>query len=274
MDTFSTNSTRGEVILNSPQKREKGSRGWCFTLNNWTEEEFHTIKSFCGKGKWIIGKEVGEEETPHLQGYVEFKDAVSFVKMKKVIPRAHLEKRIGTKKQAEDYCKKEGNFETNIPLPRKERFLKARYSNVIWRPWQQEILDRISTPIGLNRDIHWYWETEGNFGKSYLASYIIATKKAICVSGKLEDIMYQVVEWQEENPDDDLEVAIVDIPRRSADYVNYTAIEKLQDGAGRCGKYKGGNVWCLPMHILVFSNQEPDYNAMSADRWNVHELRH
>lgn len=48
----------------------------------------------------------------HLQGYVEFKDKVSFKVAQKYIgdPVAHIEQRKGTNVQARDYCMKEGDY--------------------------------------------------------------------------------------------------------------------------------------------------------------------
>lgn len=85
------------------------NRNWCFTLNNYTEEEVEAIKVIeCNY--LIFGKEVGESGTPHLQGYIEFKNARHLGGVKKLIgSRAHLETRKGTAEQASTYCKKEGN---------------------------------------------------------------------------------------------------------------------------------------------------------------------
>lgn len=50
-------------------KQSTQSKHWCFTLNNWTVEELEQIEQIVQQccDKWIIGKEVGEEGTPHLQ---------------------------------------------------------------------------------------------------------------------------------------------------------------------------------------------------------------
>lgn len=85
-------------------------RNFCFTLNNYSNLEYTLLKDL--ECKYIvIGEEVGESGTPHLQGYVEFKNPRSFKGIKKIIgDRAHIERRYGTSTQAADYCKKDGKF--------------------------------------------------------------------------------------------------------------------------------------------------------------------
>lgn len=86
------------------------SRAWCFTINNPSDEE----RKLCDEVQCnyiVYGNEVGENGTPHLQGYIEFKDGKSLSSVKKTLGnRVHLESRKGTPRQASDYCKKEGNF--------------------------------------------------------------------------------------------------------------------------------------------------------------------
>ena len=60
----------------------------------------------------IIGKEVGENGTHHLQGYGEFASQVRFHRIKKEVNnQMHFERRYGPQKSAIDYCKKDGQFE-------------------------------------------------------------------------------------------------------------------------------------------------------------------
>jgi len=92
------------------------SRDWCFTLNNWTDEQYASVLKITA-AYLCVGKEVGESGTPHLQGYLYFANAVSFESMKKKIPGAHLEKAKGTSEQASTYCKKEGDWHEQGDLP-------------------------------------------------------------------------------------------------------------------------------------------------------------
>lgn len=86
-------------------------RNFCFTLNNYSEEEFEQVKSVeCSY--IIIGREVGAGGTAHLQGYIEFPKAMTLggLKKKPGFARAHLEPRRGSQQQAVEYCKKDGQF--------------------------------------------------------------------------------------------------------------------------------------------------------------------
>lgn len=85
------------------------SRGWCFTLNNYTPEEQQAIDNV--ECQYLVyGKEVGESGTPHLQGYIHFNTNVRMSQVKKALgTRAHIEVRQGSLKEAIDYCKKDGD---------------------------------------------------------------------------------------------------------------------------------------------------------------------
>lgn len=97
------------------------ARNYVFTLNNYGPTDLNDIAFRCVDAKYIvIGHEVGENGTPHLQGFVCFENARSFKQLKALIPRAHIEIKCGnsTFKQASDYCKKDGNFFEQGNLPK------------------------------------------------------------------------------------------------------------------------------------------------------------
>lgn len=80
-------------------------RNWCFTVNNpddvWTPLEWVGDDDFVA---WQL--EVGESGTPHLQGYIEWKNARTLDQMKKKHKTAHWEVRKGTQEQALNYATK------------------------------------------------------------------------------------------------------------------------------------------------------------------------
>jgi hypothetical protein len=83
-------------------------RNVCWTLNNPTDDEIQSLIIENPRIRYmVIGHEVGENGTPHLQGYLEMCNPTVFSTLKNLIGhRAHIEERNGTSKQASGYCKK------------------------------------------------------------------------------------------------------------------------------------------------------------------------
>jgi len=254
------------------------SVAYCFTLNNYTDGEYNDLKTFFIEKKYdyIIGREIGESGTPHLQGYVYNRGKLYFNGLKKICNRLHIEKAKGNPQQNYKYCSKDGNFESNMKFKiSTDDFIKSveqnvfddEYKNVTWKPWQQEILNIIETKPD-NRTIHWYYETRGNTGKSFLTKYIALKYDVIIADGKKADIFNQVnvmMREQQKIP----AVIILDVPRRNQGYVSYGVLEQLKNGMIYSGKYEGGRCIFEAPHVIVFSNSLPDTSEMSADRWHI-----
>lgn len=101
-------------------ERESPAVQWCFTLNNYTEEEESVVKGvFENECKYgIYGREVGASGTKHLQGYCVFTRKLRCNQVRvKLGGRAHVEKTRGSPRQASDYCKKEGDYVEVGELP-------------------------------------------------------------------------------------------------------------------------------------------------------------
>lgn len=95
-----------------PQGPQK-SRNWCWTLNNPTDVEFKAIDIWHGlnPSTYIVyGKEKGDAGTPHLQGFIHLPKDRAASAIKRMVPRAHIEKCKGTPAQNIEYCKKDGDF--------------------------------------------------------------------------------------------------------------------------------------------------------------------
>lgn len=265
----STNSTKGKGNT-KPSPSEKRCRKWCFTLNNYSENEITQIHKDFENDKIIYGKEVGENNTPHLQGYIEFKEGKTLSRMKKYIPRAHFEYAKGNLESNMKYCSKDGNVYSTFPLTRLQKGIK-KYENIIWKEWQQEVIDIVDGPIN-NRNIYWFYEETGNVGKSFLTKYLYMKYNAIIADGKKTDIFNQINNWLEKNKEEDPLLCLIDIPRACFNNISYAAIEKIQDGLMYSGKYEGGVCCFEPPHVIVFANEEPNYEKCSLDRWQVIKL--
>ena len=97
---------------------------WCFTINNYTAEETERIKNLyitCPDDiiqsartaqsniKCLIAElEVGEQGTPHIQGYIEFKQHVTRMAVESLLGgNAHIEQAFGSTKDNVKYCTKD-----------------------------------------------------------------------------------------------------------------------------------------------------------------------
>lgn len=88
------------------------SRNWCFTLNNYTEDDFSGLSPLHSSATYLVaGKEVGDSGTPHLQGFITFRNArkLSGVTQAFFAGRGHWEIALAPRAAAE-YCKKEGDY--------------------------------------------------------------------------------------------------------------------------------------------------------------------
>jgi len=85
------------------------TRGWTFTINNDTFEDLIGLIETDFE-YLVIGFEVGDSGTPHIQGYIYFKNPRMLKGVRNLMPRAHLLVSRGTALQNLKYCSKSGDF--------------------------------------------------------------------------------------------------------------------------------------------------------------------
>ena len=97
---------------------DRGTRKWVFTLNNYSDENITQLHNeFLEKGnKFICEKEIGESGTPHLQGFVMWKNSRNLSTLAKINKKIHWERAKGSVLQNKKYCSKDNNviFEQNM----------------------------------------------------------------------------------------------------------------------------------------------------------------
>lgn len=136
MQASEISSYKSEIQGYLEPKRSSRVRSYCFTLNNWTPEEFEEIqKELRVYDYFVIGKEVGESGTPHLQGFVFCEKKISWATLKRLMPRAAIfESKARGKKMSNawNYCKKDGDFvEYGVPPAQGKRTDLAEFREAV-----------------------------------------------------------------------------------------------------------------------------------------------
>lgn len=256
--------TAGGNTITPAVKRESCKKRYCFTLNNYNNDDLVLMVNHfkINEDKYIIGEEIGEQGTPHLQGYVEFNKRKRLSQLKIINNKCHWEIAKGNKNDNIKYCSKDNKYHTNFKIPRK--FIWP--SETEWYPWQKEILKIIST-IPDNRTIYWYWSAEGKTGKTTFTNYLAVTHNAILCPSKTNDAFHRIAKAFDEN--EAIDLVVFDVPRCSIEFINYSVIEKIKDGQVVSGKYEGAQCVFPSPHVIIFANEQPSYSQLSSDRWVV-----
>lgn len=103
--------------LHIPEGCEGRDRGWCFTINNYTESDIRQVRALDYE-YLVFGYEIAPKTgTPHLQGYVHFKNPQTFGYVHKRLVRARLTIADGNAQQNRKYCTEDGKFEEYGVMP-------------------------------------------------------------------------------------------------------------------------------------------------------------
>jgi hypothetical protein len=217
--------------------------------------------------RYIIGKEVGECGTPHLQGYVEFNTKV---RPKSIFncDRIHWEKAKGNVASNSNYCSKDGDVFLIKGMPRP---LKPLACEDNLRQWQSDIISVVECEPD-DRKIYWYYSYSGCTGKTTFARYLHRKYNAILLSGKAADMKNGIIEFEKSNGHTP-ELIVVDLPRGfDKEYLSYNGLEEIKNMFFYSGKYEGGMVDGNPPHLIIFCNEQPNVEKMSKDRWVIVDI--
>lgn len=257
-NTISPLVTKGLV-----KKQISCSKNWCFTLNNYTEDDINMISSIVPEicTLCVVGKEVGASGTPHLQGFCSFK--VKCRPMSLLLsPKIHWEKCKGNAAQNIAYCEKDDDVIIRHGLPAKIKVHKME------RQWQLDILDKIKEEPN-DRELNWIWSEAGGTRKTSTCKYLAVKHGAVILGGKAADVRNAVCEYVKKNGETP-KLIVINIPRSFAqEYVSYEAFENLKDMCFYSGKYEGGMVCGNSPHVFIMANFHPDEEKCSSDRWKI-----
>ncbi|MEM2002796.1 MAG: hypothetical protein QXT77_09145 [Candidatus Methanomethylicaceae archaeon] len=272
------------------------ARNWCFTWNNYTVDSINQIAEAFEDDdiQYVVyGKEVGEQGTPHLQGYVEFVKPMTLGGLKKLFGNVpHWEQRKGTREQAIKYCMKdedyvtmgepkrgaklEGGSDKNKMLPFLEMLREGKLQEVAAHPdCSFSVLKHVMTAAPLfekARDdsvpmnVRWYWGPTGT-GK---------TRRAYWEARQLGgDVYIKSTNSKWFDGYDGQKIVIFDDLRSS--WFEYSYLLKLLDRYPTRVECKGGSRQWLAETIYVTSPFRPDemYDKMQErdqDRDSIAQL--
>lgn len=286
----------------------------CFTINNYEEDTPLKFLEYAEKNKdkiqfLVVGQEIGENGTPHLQGFIHIKaDAKACgVKFWKAEipqgPQAHFSSARGTDKQNEEYCTKDGPFLT---------FGEPSEATSLWGKILETAKTDLSAIMEMDPEIfikhyHQLKAINDDFNKPKMAANLEELRDWQKVAlGKLENqlsrkILFIVDEeggkgksalakhimttknsWACQGGkindlmyayDTDAEYVVFDMARcNNPDYYPWNFMENLKNGWFTSTKYKGGLKMFNAPKIIVFMNEMPPENKLSDDRYEIYKI--
>lgn len=167
-----------------------------------------------------------------------------------------------------NYCIKK---ETHVDGPWADRPMPVAYrGNDIetkLTPWQQSVADIISTPPD-KRTVNWVYDVNGSAGKTSLGKYLEFHQLALVLTyGKADNLINTVYTMPT------MRCYMFDLTRCKPTDMSgndlYSSIENIKNGSILNMKYTCGKKLFDPPHIWCFSNQLPQFAALSKDRWKI-----
>lgn len=242
-------------------------RSFCFTINNWTPSDHFGARLLARAAAYgIIGKEIGEEcGTPHLQGYIHMPNPISFDKIKKSLPRAHITIAHGNDTQNRTYCSKSTDFEefgtpsigqgTRTDIKALAESIKSREFSLdeimfefpeLYLKYNRGIKDMVQatfSPRTCAPQVIWLWGLAG-VGKT---TYVTSRHESLYVK---DNTMWWDRYKQEE--------AII-IDDYDTDSIPYRTLLRLLDHTVFQGQVKGGYIYVNSPYIYITSEYHPSH---------------
>ncbi len=249
---------------------------WVMTYNNYPKDIFDQIEQvlipLCSK--YVFGKEIGEEGTPHIQGAFILKKKKRQGEIYNLFKaKFYLDKMKG-KWAHQSYCTKElGDKLTNVIFKaekRPKKILKFEQLNA----WELKIDHICRNEQADDRPIMWFFSKMGNVGKTTFCKYLHLTYDCCVIGGKATDSKHRIASYIDKSEDKRApEIVICPIPRSlDENFFSYEGLESIKDMFFNSGKYEGLEVNDNAPHMFVFANQPPEFAKCSPDRWDVFEI--
>jgi len=273
-------------VIAPKKKRTSPWLKFVFRLSNYTPEDINRMQGSSGS---MVPKICFQEEdvdkdgnptTEHLQGMGVFNSKKRPVQFWKEIlghERTHFEPMKGTIGHNVAYCTSEYyKYPGTKEAVRKRKKGGIVYSRGCPRPiaqmtykhlteQQRGIVDKykeFEDPL-FGRQIHWYWEPQGEWGKTKTQKYMVDCMDATMVGGKKADMFYALSELMLSTGEVPPIVIINLVKDTDMKYVSYAGMESIKDGVFFSKKFKSGMCRFNSPHLLVFANEPPELSRFT-----------
>ncbi|AXH74253.1 MAG: putative viral replication protein [Cressdnaviricota sp.] len=285
---------------------------WCFTTNNYNDQHILRLRSLYEDDNCnyiVFGKEVGEQGTPHLQGFCCFKKRKTFNQVKALIPDSHLSVAKGSAAQNKKYCSKEGDWTEYGDIPscqgkrtdldelvatikegtRCKRVLYEQHREVCakYPRFVQEYLTLTQPePPVEDHPLHeWQRILDTKLKGAPNDREIVFVVDRTGGNGKTwfakqwvsKDDKSQYLEMGKKadmayalNPE--ITTLFVNCTRQQVEFLNYSFLESVKDGMVFSTKYESGIKKMQKCHVVVMMNQDPDREKLSQDRYKIIDI--
>lgn len=284
-----------------------------FTVNNYTDEIITRIEdSVVSNCSYLVfGKEVGDNGTPHLQGFLKLKSKLTCIQVKNLFGcNPHIEPAKASDDVNKTYCTKQGDYKEygTCAKPGKrndiEKFkaevkkgtfnvktLRENHSQVFARYGvfcQSYISDNKPKPVVEAHPLRiWQSELSVTLNRPPDTRTILFVVDKVGNSGKswfakyyrsLHDRVQILSPGKYADMallyDDSSRVLFLDCPRsKQGDFIQYNFLESVKNQFVQSGKYES----CVkenlePSHVVVLMNEMPNMEALSSDRYIIIEI--
>lgn len=300
-----------QVVL--PTNQQSRAKRWCFTLNNYDDEKQEAVRKLGADSEYLVfGREVGESGTPHLQGFIIFKNQLRFNRVQEMLPGCHLSVARTVQKAAE-YCRKDGDFEEfgSIPADSSGKrtdidIFKEAVENKEVLNFHDALLNHSSVYAKYPRFVHSYLEVKLTEKEVPVAHPLmpwqqklwndierqVDKRKIIFIvdkegnSGKswFCDYVFEIksnVQIITPGKKADMayeyftptKILFMDCPRsKQSEFIQYDFLEDVKNGRIFSTKYESKMKHFKSPHVVVMMNEDPDMTKLSLDRYDIRHV--
>lgn len=285
----------------------------CFTVNNYDFSDLELISKYSEKSNCLFivcGLEIGENGTPHLQGFVHVNNdpktcGIKF--WKEELPfsnAAHFENARGTDEQNREYCTKDGPyFSSGEPQSPGDIWTQIvedckvlQYTEIASKyPQQcikhggniQNLIDEFQRPsmdAQLTELRPWQHKVLEKLENQPERKILFVVDEE---GGKGKSVLAKHLfttknTWACQGGkindlmfayDTNAEYVVFDMARcNNPDYYPWNFMENLKNGWFTSTKYKGGMKTFKTPKLIVFMNQDPPRCKLSSDRYEIYKI--